>query len=325
MHLRSRPHILLLGFFFCLSVSLFAQETRLLRQPNLGKDRIAFVHGGDVWTAERDGNDVRRITSTPAVESNPHFSPDGKQLAFSSNRAGGTSVYLVDARGGSPTRLTWHPSGGSVRGWTPDGKSILFASTRNTAPVGYNQLWTIPATGGPAVQLTHQWGYDGSYSPNGKRIALDKMSRWDTEWRAYRGGQNTPLILLDLATNDEVLLPNEKTTDVQPNWLGGEVFFLSDRDLTMNVWAYDVKTKALRQVTKFKGTDAKWLHGLGDELIVEQDGYLHYVDPKSGKANRIKIEIVADFPWAATKWEDVSRRAGSISLSPTGKRAVMAA
>ena len=150
MHLRPRPRILLFGLLFSLSATIFAQGTRLLRQPNLSKDRIAFVHGGDVWTTDRDGKDVRRITSTPAVESNPHFSPDGKQLAFSSNRSGGTSVYLVDARGGSPTRLTWHPSGGAVRGWTPDGKKILFASTRNTAPSSYNQLWTIPAAGGPA-------------------------------------------------------------------------------------------------------------------------------------------------------------------------------
>ena len=325
MHQRPRPQKILLVLFCTLFLtSLFAQETRLLRQPNLGTDRIAFTYGADVWTAEMDGKDVRRITSTAAVESNPHFSPDGKRLAFSSNRDGGTSVYVVDAMGGMPTRLTWHPSGGSVRGWTPDGKSVLFASRRNSAPVGFNRLWTIPATGGPAVQLSNQWGFDGSYSSNGKRIAIDKMSRWDTEWRAYRGGQNTPLIVLDLATNDEILISNEKTTDIQPNWLKGEVFFLSDRDWTMNVWAFNVKTKALRQVTKFKKTDVKWLDARGNQLIVEQDGYLHTVDPKTGKANKLKINIVADFPWAATQWEDVSSRAGSISLSPTGKRAVMA-
>jgi len=218
MHLRPRPQMFLLTLFCSLFVtSLIAQEARLLRQPNLGTDRIAFTYGADVWTAEMNGQDVRRITSTAAVESTPHFSPDGKWLAFSSNRDGGTSVYVVDAMGGMPTRLTWHPSGGSVRGWTPDGKSILFASSRNSAPVGFNRLWTIPATGGTAVEITRQWGFDGSYSPNGKQIALDKMSRWDTEWRAYRGGQNTPLIVLDIATNEEVLIPNEKTTDVQPN------------------------------------------------------------------------------------------------------------
>ncbi|MEM9929272.1 MAG: PDZ domain-containing protein [Bacteroidota bacterium] len=326
MHQRSRPQNILLVLLCTLFItSLTAQETRLLRQPNLGPDRIAFTHGGDIWTVAMDGTDVRRITSTPTIESNPHFSPDGKWLAFSSSRDGGYAVYVVSAQGGMPKRLTWHPSGGDVRGWTNDGKSVLFASRRNSAPTSINRLWTIPAAGGPAEQVTMQWSNDGSYSPDGKKMAIDKMSRWDDEWRAYRGGQNTPLIILDLATNSEVLIPNEKTTDVQPVWHKGEVFFLSDRDWTMNVWAYDVKTKALRQVTKFKETDVKWLDARNGQMIVEQDGYLHTVDPKTGRAKKIKVEIVADFPWAATKWEDVSSRAGSISLSPTGKRAVMEA
>jgi len=328
MNLRPRLQIILLILLGCLFTTLNAQETRLLRQPNLGKDRIAFTYGGDIWTADQYGKDVTRLTATPAGEQHPHFSPDGKQIAFTSNRDGGSAVYVVDAEGGMPQRLTWHPSGAAVRGWTTDGKAVLFASTRNTAPVPHNRLWTVPVAGGPATQLSEQWGFDGSFSPNGKLIALDKMSRWDGEWRNYKGGQNTPLIILDPATNAETLLPHDDmTTDVQPNWLGGEIFFLSDRDWTMIVWAYNVKTKAVRQVTKFKGTDVKWLDAAGDMdlLIIEQDGYLHFVDPANGKASKLSVEVKGDFPWASTSWEDVSRRAGSVSLSPTGKRAVMEA
>jgi tricorn protease len=304
---------------------LTAQGTRLLRQPDMSDDAVVFVYGSDVWTADKNGENVRRITSTPAIESNPHFSPDGSMIAFTSNRGGSNAVYVVDAKGGIPTRLTWHPSSSTVRGWTNDGKSVLFASTRETAPVSYNRLWTVPVEGGPAELLSHQWGFDGSYSKNGKRIALDKMSRWDVEWRAYRGGQNTPLIILDLATQEETLLPNEKTTDIQPTWMGDEVFFLSDRDWTMNVWAYNVRSGDLRKVTNFRGTDAKWLSAHDGQLIVEQNGYLHTVAPGSGQVNQLNITVIGDFPWAETKWEDVSSRAGSVSLSPTGKRALMAA
>jgi len=326
MHLLPCPRMLFVVLFCSLFSVLTAQETRLLRQPNLGPDRIAFVYGGDVWTADRSGGNVARLTATPAVEEHPHFSPDGKRIAFTSNRNGETAVYVVEATGGMPRRLTWHPSGATVRGWTTDGKAVLFASTRNTAPVPYNRLWTVPATGGPATRLSAQWGYDGSFSPDGRRIALDRMTRWDGEWRNYKGGQNTPLILLDPATNAEVLLPHDdRTTDVQPNWLGDEVFFLSDRDWTMNVWAYRVKTESLRQVTKFRATDVKWLAARDGQLIVEQAGYLHTVDPATGKTNKLSIGVKSDFPWAATSWEDVSKRAGSISLSPTGKRAVMEA
>ena len=110
MHQRPRHQKILLVLLCTLfTTMLSAQETRLLRQPNLGADRIAFTYGADVWTADLDGKDVRRITSTAAVETTPHFSPDGKKIAFSSNRDGGTSVYIVDAMGGMPTRLYLAP------------------------------------------------------------------------------------------------------------------------------------------------------------------------------------------------------------------------
>lgn len=304
---------------------LNGQGTRLLRQPSLSADYIAFVYGGDIWRADRNGQNVRRITSTAAVESDPHFSPDGEWLAFTSNRSGSNAVYIVAKEGGIPTRLTWHPSASGVRGWTPDGERVLYASSRESAPVSYNKLWTVSVDGGPSTKVTEQWGFDGSYEAGGRRMVIDKMSRWDTEWRAYRGGQNTPLILLNLSDQSEVLIPNESTTDIQPLWMGDEVYFLSDRDWTMNVWAYNASTAQLRQVTEFKATDVKWLDGHDGQLVIEQNGYLHTVDPATGATRQLDITVIGDFPWAETKWEDVSSRAGSVSLSPSGKRALMAA
>ncbi|MEL7121429.1 MAG: PDZ domain-containing protein [Bacteroidota bacterium] len=302
-----------------------AQETRLLRQPTMNSNNIAFIYGGDIWVSDQNGQNVKRITSTPAVESNPHFSPDGSMIAFSSNRAGTTAVYVVSKDGGMPKRLTWYPSTSAVRGWTNDGKHVLYASSRETAPSSYNRLWTVSVDGGPSTLLSAQWGNDGSFSPDGKKLVIDKMSRWDDEWRAYRGGQNTPLIILNTEDNSEVLLPNDKTTDLQPLWMGDMIYFLSDRNWTMNVWSYNPATEALKQVTKFKGTDVKWLSAGDGQLIVEQDGYLHKVNPTNGRASKVSILVQGDFPWSETKWEDLSNRAGSISLSPTGKRALMAA
>ncbi len=322
--MHPRPRLLLL-VLLCCSFGLAAQGTRLLRQPDLGSARIAFIYGADVWTADHDGSNVYRITSTPAVESDPHFSPDGQWLAFTSGRNGGNSVFVVAAEGGIPTQLTWHPSDAEVRGWTPDGERILFASTRETAPVPFNRLWTVARTGGPATLVNQQWGYAGSYSPDGGMLALDRMSRWDSEWRDYRGGQNTPLVLLDLDTQAETLIPNEKTTDTHPTWVGDEVFFLSDRDWTMNVWAYRIADGNLRQVTALDGSDIKWLAGGEEGLIVEREGLLHLLDPQTGDLRQLPIEVNGDFPWAETGWEDVSKQASSVSLSPTGKRALMEA
>lgn len=311
------------AIFFLNIENSSAQETRLLRQPDINATHVVFTYGGDIWIKGLNTNEVKRITSTPAVESNPHLSPDGKWIAFSSNRSGSNSVYIVSINGGDPKRLTWHPNGSSVRGWVNNGKSVLYASSRETAPRPYNRLWTVPIKGGAPTLISKQWGYDGSFSSNGKMIAIDKMSRWDGEWRAYRGGQNTPLIILDIKTSKETLLPHTNTTDVQPLWLGDAIYFLSDRDLVMNIWKYNTKNKSLSQVTKFKGSDVKWLSGNNRTLVYERDGYIHTYDIASKKSKRLKINVVGDFPWTETKWQNVSRSARSASLSPNGKRAIM--
>ncbi len=173
--------------------------------------------------------------------------------------------------------------------------------------------------------LTAQWGTDGSLSPDGTSIALDRVDRWDSEWRAYRGGQNTPLVVLNLKDHSETLIPNESTTDIQPLWIGETVYFLSDRDWTSNVWAFTPGTGALKQITTFKGADIKWLGGNSNQLVFEREGYLHLLNPANGATTQLNIEVKGDFPWAETKWEDVSKVARSASLSPSGKRAIMEA
>lgn len=313
----------LAALFLCSNLFIFAQGTRLLRQPDISSNNIVFTYGSDIWISALESTEAKRLTSTAAVESNPYFSPDGNWIAFSSNRAGSNNVYIISKDGGEPKRITWHPSGSIVRGWANNGKHILFTSSRDTAPTSYNRLYTIPIEGGVPKLLTKQWGFDGSYSPNGDQLIIDKMDRWDVEWRAYRGGQNTPLILLDLNSQNETLLPNDSTTDIQPMWLGNKIYFLSDRDLVSNIWSYEPSTKALNQVTNFKGSDVKWLSGHGNTLVYERDGYLHTMSITGGNSTQLNINVIGDFPWAETKWEDVSRSTRSASLSPNGKRAIM--
>jgi tricorn protease len=309
----------------CSYSSLPAQGTRLLRQPSLSSEKICFTYAGDIWVKDLKGNEVRRITVTPAVESNPHFSPDGKLIAFTSNRSGSQAVYVVESTGGEPKRLTWHPDPALVRGWTPDGKSVLYASTRETAPSAFDRLWTVPVIGGPSVRLTSQWGTDGSFSPDGKRIVLDRIKRWDVEWRNYRGGQNTPLIILDLNDNSEKLIPHESTFDKNPVWLADKIYFLSDRDGTSNIWSYNTVNGESKQVTSFKGADIKWLAGFGNLLAIEREGYISTLDISGNELKQHEINITGEFPWAETKWVDVTGNVSSVSLSPSGKRIIMEA
>jgi tricorn protease len=324
MRRRTAFLMLVLGAAWAPQRATAQEPDRLLRQPALSAGHVAFAHGGDLWIADRRGGVARRLTATAAVESHPHFSPDGRWIAFTSDRAGGDDVYVVGVEGGQPTRLTWHPSGASVRGWTPDGRRVLYASSRETAPVPHDRLWTVAAEGGPSELVPAPWGHSGSYSPDGSRIVVDRMTRWDTEWRGYRGGQNTPLVILDLGDLAEERLPNaDRTTDIQPVWHGERIYFLSDReDLIDNVWSYDPGSGQVARVTAFD-RDVTSLNAGPDGLVIAQDGWIHTLDPATGEARRIDVTIRGDFPWARARWEDVAGQVAGASLSPTGKRVLM--
>ena len=316
--------LLCLFFIACMSTT-FSQGTLLLQQVDLGEKHIAFSYGGDVWVSPTNGGQAKRITSTAAVERDPHISPDGKHIAFSSNRTGTYCVYTVSTEGGEPKRLTYHQSDAMVRGWTQDGKNVYYASGRDDAPSRIHRLWTVSKDGGPELKMFEQWANDAAFSPDGKSMVVDRIRRWDSEWRVYRGGQNTPLSILNLKTLKETLLPNEHTTDIQPVWMGNKIYFLSDRDATMNVWVYGVKDKSLKQLTTFSGSDIKTLSGNSEMLVYERDGRLHQLDPESGDSKALTINVVGDFSWAEKKWEDVSKRARYVNLSSTGQRAIMEA
>ena len=326
--LRSVPALFLLPLLalIWLAADLAAeQDTRLLRQPTVSAEHIAFTHGGDLWVVDRAGGEARRLTATPAVVSSPHFSPDGQHIAFTSAISGVPQVHVVGVEGGDATRLTWYPSPSHARGWTPDGTRILYASSRETAPTGYNRLWTVPLEGGPSTLLPSPFGYSGSFSPDGGRMAVHQTTRWDPEWRGYRGGQNQPLVILDLETMDEVLLPSERTSDTHPVWLHGKVYFLSDRDWAINVWSFDPATSELEQITFETEVDIKHLSGGAGILVYEHDGWIHTLDPATGASERVQVTVRGDFPWAQPRWVDVGSNVRAAGLSATGARAVMEA
>ena len=129
----------LFAILFC-SAATSAQGTRLLRQPAVSRDLVAFAYAGDLWVVPRNGRQARRLTSTPGVETEPQFSPDGSRIAYTATVAGNTDVYVVTVNGGDPKRLTYHPGLDAVRGWTPDGRRVIFASDRDTAPHAHFRL-----------------------------------------------------------------------------------------------------------------------------------------------------------------------------------------
>jgi len=324
----SKQTLLLASFLLAASAANGATgaSTRLLRMPTVSATQIAFVYANNLWIVERAGGNARRLTSFSGQTTNPHFSPDGKWIAFSGEYAGNVDVYVVASEGGEPKRLTWHPGADTVQGWMPDGKSVMFASARATsAPSAAPRFWTVPVEGGVEEPLPLPRAYQGKVSADGARIAYRMNNSWDEERRNYRGGQNRPIWIVDLKTYALVSPPWTDSKDMDPVWSGDTVYFISDRDTVANIWSYDTKSKKLAQVTKFADFDVKTLDSGSGAVVFEQAGYVHELDVKSGKEHLVNITATGDFPWMMPRWEDVTSRMTKISLSPTGKRVLVEA
>lgn len=313
---------LLLSLFF--GWEGMAQGSMLLREPTISKDFIVFVHANDLWRVPKQGGDAVRLTSNEGAENLPHFSPDGKHIAFTAQYDGNTDVYVIPVEGGEPTRLTWHPGADLVSGWTPDSKHVLFTSARENVPTKESKFFKIPLEGGMEIPLSIPRAVNGRISPDGKHIAYQQIAFWDPEWRNYRGGQAKPIWIVDMESYELTMTPqtdNERHT--QPIWHGNRVFFLSERDFANNIWSFDPRSRSLKQETFHKDFDVKNLDSNGEEIVYEQGGYLHVLNPNTGRTQQLNISIKGDFHWARERWTDVTGRGLlNASLSPSGQRAV---
>ncbi|HVL67524.1 MAG TPA: PDZ domain-containing protein [Vicinamibacterales bacterium] len=299
-------------------------DTKLLTQPAISASHIAFIYAGDLFVADRNGANVRRLTTDDGVESNPVFSADGQTIAFSASYDGNVDVFTIPVTGGSPTRLTWHPAVDSVQAFTPDGKGILFASQRASYTARYFQLFTVPTAGGMEEQLPIPNAFRAVYSPDGQRIAYNPIPPRFLQWKQYRGGTASQLWLYTIKGHgiEKIPQPEERANDVDPMWIGDTVYFRSDRNGEFNIFAYDTKTKQVRQVTQHADFPVLNAASGGGRIVYEQAGVLHVLDPASGKAERLRIGVASDLRDRRARYVRGTRWIREAGLSPTGTRAV---
>ncbi|MEE4196437.1 MAG: PDZ domain-containing protein [Bacteroidales bacterium] len=322
MNFKRSLFLLVFGLFIIPCTK--AQSTKLLRSPDISKDHITFIYGGDIWLADKNGENPKRLTTFPGEELFPHFSPDGETIAFSGKYDGNTDVYVVSVYGGPPKRLTWHPANDHVVGWTPQGQ-IMFTSGREQVPIPMpDLLYTIDRNGGMPTLFMKPRFYNGQLSPDGKYLAYRKNIPWETEWRNYRGGQANPIRILNLETFKVEKIPWEGSNDISPVWINETIYFLSDMDFAMNIWAYNTLSKELKQITFYKEFDCKNLEAGNHEMIYEYGGDLYTLSPERNP-QRLTVNIKADFPWMRPHWADVEKFITQMEISPTGKRAIIEA
>ncbi len=305
-------------------------DTRLLAQPAAGPEQLAFVYADDLWIADYDGSNLRRLTTHIGFEGQPVISPDGDWVAFSGEYDGNIDVYLISSKGGIPKRLTYHPGDDLVRDFTPDGSGVLFSSAREVFTRRYTQFFTVPVGGGMPEKLPIPNGVKGCYSPDGKRFAYTPLAERFKQWKNYRGGTHTRIWILTFAGLgvEQIPQPEGRCNDSDPFWLTpNKLLFRSDREGEFNLYSFDLASKEMIQLTRYNEFPVLDVSVGGGHIVYEQGGYLHHMtvadDGELGQPSRLKIGVAADLPERRARYVKGSKYVRSASVSPSGARAVV--
>jgi len=326
---------------FCASVVMAQQspEGRLLRFPDVHRDRIVFDYGGDLWLASAKGGAAHRITAHPGRELFPKFSPDGKWIAFTGQYDGNFNVYVIPSDGGQPRQLTFYQGSAQplsdrmgihneVMGWTPDGKRILFLSRRDSSNGWTKRPFTVSLEGGLPEPLPMDQGGLTSYNADGTKIAYNRIFRNFRTWKRYTGGLAQDIYIYDLKNNlFEQQIPHTDYTDTFPMWRGNTVYFTSDRgpEHRLNIYSYDLGSKRVEQLTHFTDFDVMW-PSLGDSAIIfENGGYLYTFDFGTNQASKLTLTLPGERDQKMKHWASVAKNITDADIAPDGKRAVFAA
>jgi tricorn protease len=323
-----------LFLFACVVVRAQGGKPLLMQDPTLNASHIVFAYGGELWSVSREGGIALQLTNGVGQKSNPHFSPDGKRIAFTAEYGGNHNVYVMPAEGGEPRQLSYAPGPDTVEGWTTDGKAVLFRSSRESFAPRYEQLYTISIDGGFSKQVPLPMGYQGSYDADGAHLAYTPLPRElffvgvplvHTFWAHYHGGLAPQVWIANLSNSEVIKVPHENASDFNPIWIGNRIYFLSARTEPITLWVYDTNSKTVSRAIDNRGMDIMSASAGPGAIVYEQFGSLHLYDLESGHEREVRVEIRGDFPEIRTHFEKVADHVLNIGISPTGARAVFEA
>lgn len=313
------------------------QEARLMRFPAVHNNQVVFTYAGDLYTVDISGGVARKLTTHVGYEMFPHFSPDGRTIAFTGQYDGNTEVFSIPAEGGTPKRLTHTATlnrddisdrmgpNNIVMAWTPDGEKIVYRSRKQSFNDFKGQLFMVPANGGMSEELPLSTGGFCSFSPDGKKLAFNRVFREFRTWKYYKGGMADDIWTFDFNTKEVTNITSNPAQDIFPMWIGDEIFFLSDRYRTMNLFVYNTKTKNIEKVTNYTDYDIKFPSFDHNTIVFEKGGFLFAFDVKTRTTRKINITITDDQNYSRPSLVDASKRITNADLSPNGERVVFSA
>ncbi|HXK10189.1 MAG TPA: S41 family peptidase [Vicinamibacteria bacterium] len=326
MPLRARA--LLLALLVSSAAPAGAGEARFMTYPDVRGDRIVFAWEGDLYTVGVEGGTATRLTGHPASELAPKFSPDGTWIAYSTSQDGQLDVWVMPSEGGAPTRLTWPPLGGQVVAWTPDSRRVVFRSRFGVPPVARDQkLYEVGLDASLPEPLPIDRGQRCSFSPDGSKMLYVRKGNEDYYWKRYKGGQYTDIWTYDFGARTFAAVTDYVGRNAYPMWIGDTMYFSSDRstDGVTNLWAQDLKTGALRQVTSYSDFDLMSPSSDGRRIVFVQNGYLNVLDTAGGAPRRVPVRIPSDDWRLQDRWINPSDYVQFVDVGGDGKTVVLAA
>ncbi|MGE5479277.1 MAG: S41 family peptidase [Chloroflexota bacterium] len=325
----------LLIFFLFLSCYSLQAETKLLRYPHAVGETVVFSYAGDIYSVPVTGGVARKLTSSPGLEYFPRLSADGGQIAFSGEYDGNREIYVMSSLGGEPRRLTYSmdlPALPERMGpdkiimqWSADGKEIIYRGREDSWNSLVGKLYAVPLDGGLPKQLPISKSGFASFSPDGSKMAFNRIFREYRTWKRYKGGQADDVWIYDFNTKDLKNVASSPSQDIIPVWAGNKIYFVSERTQPANLFSYDLATGETKQVTDFKEYDVKFPSGSKDFVAFENGGEIYLIRVSDGSMSKVPVEIADEKVWMRDKIEKVKGNIESYSISPEGARAVFAA
>jgi len=304
----------------------------LLRFPAVHGQKVVFSYGGNLYTVARSGGVARRLTDHEGYEMFPKYSHDGTKIAYTGQYDGNTEIYIIPAEGGPAKRITYTATlnrddigdrmgpNNIVLDWTPDDQQVVYRSRQHSFNSFKGKLYLAPISGDISEQMPFSVGGWCSYNEDGSKMAMNHTFREFRTWKYYRGGMAPDIHLFDFKSGTSQKLVDNPAQDAFPMMHGNKVFFLSDRDRTMNLFEYDLGTKQTKKITSFTNYDIKFPSLCKDAIAFEQAGFIHIYDIPSGKLEKLNVIIADDFSDRRGQWTEVHDAVDSYSPSPSGKR-----
>jgi tricorn protease len=324
----ARSSLLLAGALIAtgLHANASADPIKFMRDPHVSGNTIAFAYHGDIWLADANGANPRRLTSHVARDVSPRFSPDGRWVAFSSNRMGNYDIYVVPAAGGEPEQLTFHNGDDQVEYWTPDGRGIVFATSRGTHPFG-SPLYIVPRDGGLPTPMPMDFARAGMIKQDGSMVAFNRENFGETR-KGYKGNNSAEIWVQDLRSKKITQLTDldvegyeNHVQDGLPMWgADGLIYFVSERDGIFNIWRIAATGGAPQQVTRHRTGGVRYpaISADGRTIIYSNEFELYTLEVPNGQPRKVPIELTFDPTDNLVEFVTTDNRADGFSPSPNG-------